>query len=61
MRILAAFLHTCVGDELMTMMASQDSPPYQLREYGYKRISDDVAELARQLGADRIILGGHDW
>jgi soluble epoxide hydrolase / lipid-phosphate phosphatase len=45
----------------MTKMAHQDAPPYQLREYGYKRISDDVAELARQLGADRIILGGHDW
>jgi soluble epoxide hydrolase / lipid-phosphate phosphatase len=46
---------------IMMVMASKDAPPYQLREYSYKRISDDVAELARQLGADGIILGGHDW
>lgn len=42
-------------------MGMQDAPPYKLRDYGFKRISDDMAELARQLGADRIILGGHDW
>ncbi|ERF71229.1 hypothetical protein EPUS_08147 [Endocarpon pusillum Z07020] len=38
-----------------------DAPPYTLRDYGFKRISDDMAELARQLGVDRIIIGGHDW
>ena len=26
-----------------------------------KRAADDIAELARQLGAPKIILGGHDW
>ena len=26
-----------------------------------KRAADDIAELARQLEAPRIILGGHDW
>lgn len=39
----------------------QDAPPYLLKDYGFKRISDDVALLAKQLGAERIILGGHDW
>jgi pimeloyl-ACP methyl ester carboxylesterase len=39
----------------------QDAPPYTLRDYGFKRVSDDMAELARQLGAEKIILGGHDW
>ncbi|KAF7504089.1 hypothetical protein GJ744_002854 [Endocarpon pusillum] len=38
-----------------------DAPPYTLRDYGFKRISDDMAELARQLGVDRIVIGGHDW
>lgn len=26
-----------------------------------KRAADDVKELARQLGAKTIVLGGHDW
>jgi soluble epoxide hydrolase / lipid-phosphate phosphatase len=29
--------------------------------YSFKRAADDIAELARQLGAPQIILGGHDW
>jgi pimeloyl-ACP methyl ester carboxylesterase len=29
--------------------------------YTYKRASDDLAELAKQIGASSIILGGHDW
>lgn len=29
--------------------------------YGFKQASDDIAELARQLDAPQIILGGHDW
>jgi pimeloyl-ACP methyl ester carboxylesterase len=39
----------------------QDAPTYTLKDYGYKRVSDDIAELARQLGCKHIILGGHDW
>lgn len=38
-----------------------DSPPYSLQDYTYKRVSDDVAELCRQMGLSKIILGGHDW
>ena len=41
--------------------SAQDAPPYTLKDYGYKRVSDDIAELARQLGCKQIILGGHDW
>lgn len=33
----------------------------KLEPYSMKRASDDIAELARQLGVDRIIIGGHDW
>ncbi|ORY15149.1 Alpha/Beta hydrolase protein [Clohesyomyces aquaticus] len=36
-------------------------PPNPINLYGIKRASDDIAELAKQLGAERIILGGHDW
>ncbi|KAF2112584.1 Alpha/Beta hydrolase protein [Lophiotrema nucula] len=36
-------------------------PPNPINLYGLKRASDDIAELAKQLGAERIILGGHDW
>lgn len=36
-------------------------PPNPLSAYGLKQAADDIAELARQLGAGRIILGGHDW
>jgi pimeloyl-ACP methyl ester carboxylesterase len=35
--------------------------PESLSYYTYKRAADDVAELARQVGAPQIILGGHDW
>ncbi|KAF2498045.1 epoxide hydrolase [Lophium mytilinum] len=36
-------------------------PPSEINLYGCKRAADDIAELARQLGAPKIILGGHDW
>ncbi|MCJ1362533.1 hypothetical protein MMC16_001637 [Acarospora aff. strigata] len=36
-------------------------PPEDISYYGYKRAAGDIKELARQLGASRIILGGHDW
>lgn len=35
--------------------------PEPLSYYTYKRAADDIAELARQVGAPSIILGGHDW
>jgi soluble epoxide hydrolase/lipid-phosphate phosphatase len=35
--------------------------PGPLNFYTYKRAADDIAELARQIGAPSIILGGHDW
>jgi pimeloyl-ACP methyl ester carboxylesterase len=36
-------------------------PPESIQLYTMKRASDDIAELARQLGVKRIVLGGHDW
>ena len=36
-------------------------PPGSIQLYSHKRAADDFAELARQLGAARIVLGGHDW
>ncbi|EHY58217.1 hypothetical protein HRR83_004924 [Exophiala dermatitidis] len=40
-----------------------DSPLFHLQSYTYRRVADDIAELARQLGlsSQGIILGGHDW
>jgi pimeloyl-ACP methyl ester carboxylesterase len=38
-----------------------DSPEYTLRDYTYKRIANDMAELLRQLDYSQVILGGHDW
>ncbi|KAI5246529.1 hypothetical protein E4T43_02699 [Aureobasidium subglaciale] len=37
------------------------SPPADLHLYSIKRAADDIAELAKQLNAPEIILGGHDW
>lgn len=37
------------------------SPPKDLALYSQKRACDDFAELARQLGIPKIIIGGHDW
>lgn len=36
-------------------------PPSPISLYGLKRASDDIAALAKEVGASRIILGGHDW
>ncbi|KAI4260997.1 MAG: hypothetical protein L6R42_003800 [Xanthoria sp. 1 TBL-2021] len=36
-------------------------PPESIAFYSFKRIADDVKELAQQLGVSRVILGGHDW
>lgn len=36
-------------------------PPNSISLYGLKRASDDIAALAKEVGASRIILGGHDW
>lgn len=36
-------------------------PPESLAFYTYKRAADDIKELARQLGVDTVVLGGHDW
>ncbi|KAF9737735.1 hypothetical protein PMIN03_003264 [Paraphaeosphaeria minitans] len=36
-------------------------PPNDLSLYSYKRAADDIAELAKVIGAQQIILGGHDW
>ncbi|KAL4916593.1 Alpha/Beta hydrolase protein [Aspergillus aurantiobrunneus] len=35
--------------------------PADLAAYSLKSSADDVKELASQLGASKIILGGHDW
>lgn len=46
---------------LNAMQDAPTAPPAPISLYGFKRASDDIADLARQLGAKRIILGGHDW
>jgi pimeloyl-ACP methyl ester carboxylesterase len=38
----------------------QDAPD-DLAAYSHRNCADDVKELALQLGASKIILGGHDW
>ena len=36
-------------------------PPATLHEYGFKKHADASTAIAKQIGASRIILGGHDW
>ncbi|RAR08130.1 epoxide hydrolase [Stemphylium lycopersici] len=36
-------------------------PPNPISLYGIKRAADDIAALAKELNAPRIVLGGHDW
>lgn len=35
--------------------------PRDPAQYSHRRCADDIKELAHQLGARKIILGGHDW
>lgn len=39
----------------------ESSKPKDVREYGMKRLSDDIAELLKVAGVDRVIVLGHDW
>lgn len=55
LRVVAPDLMGFGGSEAPKV--SQDD----LELYSQKRASDDFAELARQLGAPKIIIGGHDW
>lgn len=32
-----------------------------LRDFGFKKHADAVAGIAKQIGANKIIIGGHDW
>jgi hypothetical protein len=43
------------------LMLGQDAPTGNISLYGLKRASDDIAALAKEIGAPQIILGGHDW
>ena len=36
-------------------------PPESIINYTYKRAAEDFKQLASDLGAKKIILGGHDW
>ena len=47
--------------ESKSLQDAPQVPPESLSNYGYKRAADDIEELAKQLGASTIILGGHDW
>jgi pimeloyl-ACP methyl ester carboxylesterase len=35
--------------------------PEPLKDYTFKQAADNIKALADQLGAKKIILGGHDW
>lgn len=39
----------------------QITQPSDMAYYSFKRAADDIKELARHLGCETIILGGHDW
>lgn len=41
--------------------APQINQASDMAYYSFKRAADDIKELARQLGCETIILGGHDW
>ena len=41
--------------------APQINQASDMAYYSFKRAADDIKELAKQLGCETIILGGHDW
>ena len=41
--------------------APQTTQASDMAYYSFKRAAGDIKELARQLGCETIILGGHDW
>ncbi|KAF1983059.1 epoxide hydrolase-like protein [Aulographum hederae CBS 113979] len=63
MPYFAALGFRVVAPDLMGFGSTEAPPvpPNSIHLYGFKQASDDIAELARQLGAKSIILGGHDW
>ena len=51
---------TCIAPDCVGY-GRTDAPPYSLRDYTFRRLADDMAELCRQLDLSSVILGGHDW
>jgi soluble epoxide hydrolase / lipid-phosphate phosphatase len=43
----------------MILQDAPKVPPHDISLYSSKRAADDIAQLAAQLGVDKIILGGH--
>lgn len=46
---------------LLCIQEAPRVPPESIAFYSFKRVADDMKELARQLSVSKIILGGHDW
>ena len=46
---------------MITLQAAPSLDLEPISNYGFKRVADDMLELARQHGISRVILGGHDW
>lgn len=36
-------------------------PPESIENYSYKRIAEDINQLAGEFDCKTIIVGGHDW
>ncbi|KAI9036630.1 alpha/beta fold hydrolase [Aspergillus affinis] len=46
---------------LLLKFGFRDAPTDSLTPYTYKSQADDFVELAKQLGSENLIVGGHDW
>lgn len=43
------------------MQDAPQVPPNPISLYGLKKASDGIAALAKEVGSETIVLGGHDW
>lgn len=59
--LLTSLGFTVIAPDCLGYGRSDAPGTHQINAYTYKRISDDIAELCRQLNIKSIILGGHDW
>ncbi|KAJ6120163.1 hypothetical protein N7523_004443 [Penicillium sp. IBT 18751x] len=39
----------------------QEAPTDSIMPYTFKSLADDIVQLAKQLGCENVIVGGHDW
>lgn len=60
-RVIATISARRACDPYVVLLTDFKGSTDDLRAFGFKNHADAVAGIAKQIGAHKIIIGGHDW